>query len=347
MTRIFRPTVFAIAVLSATFLSIANAGEDSLKPTEDDKKWLISTPPPFPADNEPTAARIELGKQLFFDPRLSGDGNMSCATCHNPMQGWSDGLPTGRGSKSMKLGRATPTVINTAYNFIQMWDGRKKNLEDQAMGPIESANEMNMNVEAMFEFLNQNEEYKAAFANAYPDQAIDYKTFGKAIASYERTLVSNNSPFDRWLKGDEKAMTEQQIRGFRLFSDQSKSNCTACHQAPNFTDNGFHNVGLASYADAEPDMGRFKIKPIKSLRGAFKTPTLRDIALTAPYFHDGSAKSLMDVMRHYAKGGEVKDDLSPDIKALDLSEQEMEDIVAFMKALTTTKTPVVLPNLPL
>ncbi len=303
--------------------------------------------PPFPPDNEPNSTRVELGKKLFFDPRLSGAKNMSCATCHNPSLGWSDGLATAKGVKSKVLGRSSPTVLNTAYNSIQMWDGRKKNLEEQAMGPIESPDEMAADVAKMFEFLNANAGYKAEFTKAYPNELIDAKTFGKAIASFERTAISNNSPFDRWLKGEEFAMTEQQIRGFRLFSDQSKTNCTACHQAPNFTDNGFHNLGLASYDKKKPDMGRFKIKPIPSLKGAFKTPTLRDIVLTAPYFHDGSAQTLLDVMQHYKKGGETKKDLSDNIKPLDLSEQDMKDLVAFMQALTSTPKPVTLPSLPI
>ena len=332
----------ALAGISASF-----ADANSLLPTEKDKEWLMPETPPYPEDNPPNQDRITLGKQLFFDPRLSGDENMSCATCHNPVFGWSDGLSVGKGVKSKLLARATPTVINTAYNGIQMWDGRKPNLEEQAMGPVDSPDEMAQNPNKLFAFLKANSEYSAAFAKAYPGEAIDGKTLGKAIASYERTVISINSPFDRWLKGDQNALTEQQIRGFRLFSDTEKTNCTACHQAPNFTDNGFHNVGLASYGVDSPDIGRFKIKPLPSLKGAFKTPTLRDVALTAPYFHDGSAKTLIDVMKHYNKGGEQKKDLAPEIKELKLIDTEIQDIVAFMQALTSTPKPVVLPVLPL
>lgn len=324
----------------------ATAGEYLLTPTKEDQKWLLPKTPPAPADNQPTPARVALGKTLFFDPRLSSDGNLSCASCHSPMFGWSDGLPTAKGNKSKILGRASPTVVNTGYNTIMMWDGRKASLEDQAMGPMESMDEMAMSLTALFKWLDAEPAYKAMFEKAYPGEAIDGKVVSKALASFERTVISNDSPFDRWLRGDAKAMTRQQIIGFRLFSDSNKGNCVACHQAPNFTDNGFHNIGLASYDREKPDVGRYAIKPVAAMKGAFKTPTIRDIALTAPYFHDGSAKTLHEVVEHYAKGGVSKKDLSPNIKPLALTNEEKEAIVAFMQALTTPPAPVTLPKLP-
>lgn len=325
----------------------AFAGEYSMTPTPADKAWLLPAHPPVVENNTPTPERIALGKKLFFDPRLSSDGNMSCATCHNPLFGWSDGLPTGKGFKSEVLGRASPTVINTAYNAIQMWDGRKRDLIDQATGPLESAHEMAADLPKLVTFLNQSKGYKTAFGKAYPGEAIDLKTLAKAIAAFESTVVSNNSSFDRWLKGDKKAMTTQQVRGFRLFADPAKGNCAICHSAPNFTDNGFHNLGLASYGKENPDLGRYAIRKVAILKGAFKTPTLRDITLTAPYFHDGSANTLLDVVKHYNKGGEVAQDRSANIKPLNLTDSEMADIVAFMEALTSPQVPVTLPELPL
>ncbi len=316
------------------------AGDRSLQ------QWLLPEAPPYPAGNEPTQQRITLGKMLFFDPRLSSDGNMSCGTCHNPMFGWSDGMSTGVGHKGQKLGRATPTVINTAYNYIQMWDGRKATLEDQATGPMEASVEMNTDFDRLFGMLRNNDEYRAAFAAAYPGEAINDDTIAKAIASFERTVVSNNSPFDRWVRGDASAMTKQQVRGFRVFLDEDKGNCAVCHSAPNFTDDGFHNLGLASWGDENPDMGRFVHKPVNVLKGAFKTPTLRDIALTAPYFHDGSAADLMEVVAHYEKGGVTKNNLSPSLKSLKLSTQDKQDLVAFMHALTSEHEPFALPTLP-
>jgi cytochrome c peroxidase len=318
---------------------VYKAGDPSLK------EWLLPDKAPHPADNPPSADRVALGHRLFFDPRMSGDGNMSCATCHNPALGWSDGLPTGRGVKSMVLGRASPTVINTGYNTIQMWDGRKKTLEEQAMGPMEASVEMNMNTTRLFQWLNQSSGYKALFARAYPDEAIDAKTVSKAIAAFERTAISNDSPFDRWVKGDAKAMSEAQVNGFRLFT--GKANCAVCHSGPNFTDNGFHNIGLASWGAAEPDMGRYAHRPVALMKGAFKTPTVREADRTAPYFHDGSAKTLMEVVEHYAKGGVTKTNLSPNLKPLDLTGQEKNDLVAFMRALSSPFLKVEVPELPL
>ena len=308
--------------------------------------WLLPEQPPYPEGNEPTTERVALGKMLFFDPRLSRDGNMSCATCHNPAFGWSDGQATALGVKSKVLGRATPTITNTAYNSLQMWDGRKRSLEDQAMGPLEADVEMNMNFGSLLTWLQNNGAYKAVFALAYPNEGINKTTLSKAIASFERTIVSNNSPFDRWVKGDETALTKQQVRGFKVFLDEEKGNCAACHQAPNFTDNGFHNLGLASYDQENPDMGRYTHKPIGLMKGAFKTPTLRDVTNTGPYFHDGSAETLMDVVEHYVTGGVAKENISPSMKALKLTQREKHDLVEFMHALTSPPQTMVLPSLP-
>lgn len=317
---------------------VFKAGHSSLR------EWRLPRVTPYPKGNKPTKARIALGKMLFFDPRLSGDGNMSCASCHNPVLGWSDGLPTAKGFKSKVLGRASPTIINTAYNKIQMWDGRKHSLEDQAMGPMEATVEMNMDTEKLFRWLNENDGYRHAFKQAYPGKSIDAKTVSMAIATYERTITSRNSRFDRWIRGNKKAMNRQEIRGFKLFV--GRAGCADCHSAPNFTDDGFHNIGLASFGESNPDMGRYAQRPLKLMKGAFKTPTLRDITRTAPYFHDGSATTLEDVVKHYVKGGVVKTNLSPSMKQLKLCGTEEEDLIAFMKALTSPYIHVSLPKLP-
>lgn len=343
----------ASAVAALTVFSTSTSAQDisdadvkRLNPAHF-RQWLLPENPPYPADNRPTPERVALGKMLFFDPRVSRDGNMSCASCHNPMFGWSDGLATGRGFQGQRLGRASPTVVNAAYNSIQMWDGRKKTLEDQAMGPLEAGAEMNTDLERFFAWMSSNQGYKAAIAKAYPGEPIDAGIFRKAIASYERTLVSRNSPFDRWIAGQPKAMNREQLRGMMVFMDPAKGNCAVCHSAPNFTDNGFHNIGLASFALNDPDPGRYTQKPVAINKGAFKTPTLRDVERTAPYFHDGSAKTLMDVVEHYVRGGEVHANLSKNIKPLSLTPQEKEDLVAFMKALSSPPTKVEFPVLPL
>jgi len=301
-------------------------------------------PVPYPEDNKPNIARTALGKSLFFDPRMSGDGNMSCATCHNPGMGWSDGLPTARGVKSSVLGRASPTVYNTAYNGIQMWDGRKKSLEDQAMGPMQANVEMNMDIGKLFSWINSNEGYKAMFAKAYPGEPINEITLSKAIATFERSVISKNSPFDRWVRGDAKALTSQQVEGFKVFV--GKGNCVACHSGPNMTDNGFHNVGLTSFGVSEPDMGRYGQKPVAAMKGAFKTPTVREVSRTAPYFHDGSAKTLMEVVEHYDRGGDVKTNLSANIKPLNLTPEEKRALVTFMEALSSPFIAIEIPELP-
>lgn len=325
--------------IAAAEMPVLTAGHPSLK------AWILPAVP-APQDNAQNAARIDLGRHLFFDPRLSGDGNMSCATCHNPALGWSDGLPTGRGVKSMVLGRASPTIINSAFNTIMMWDGRKKSLEDQAMGPMEATVEMNMDTGKLFKWLNETAGYRKLFESAYPNEGINAATVSKAIAAFERTVVMKDTPFDRWIEGDAKAMNEQQVRGFGVFLDANKGNCAACHSAPNFTDNGFHNLGLVSWGKPNPDVGRYAQKPVERMKGAFKTPQLYGIVLTAPYFHDGSAKTLMDVVNHYEKGGVVAANLDPGMKPLTLSKQDKEDLVAFMQALTGTTPAVTIPTLP-
>ncbi|WP_440903704.1 cytochrome-c peroxidase [Catenovulum sp. SX2] len=331
---------FVVPASYAADKYVYQAGHPSLQ------EWLLGEVP-VPKNNPLTPAKVELGKMLFFDPRMSGEGTMSCATCHSPLFGWSDGLATAKGFLGKVLGRASPTVVNTAYNPIQMWDGRAKTLEDQAMGPMRSNVEMNMNIGQLMSFLRTNEVYKSHFEKAFPGEGVNEETVSKAIASFERTLVSKNSPFDLWVKGDKKAMTEQQVRGFKIFVDPEKGNCEVCHSAPNFTDNGFHNIGLASWGHENADMGRYTEKPLRLMKGAFKTPTIRDATLTAPYFHDGSAKTLEEVVEHYAKGGEVTTNLSPNMKALNLTKQEKRDLVAFLQALTTEPKPFTLPVLPL
>jgi cytochrome c peroxidase len=309
------------------------------------QKWRLPETP-HPGDNLPTAQRVELGKKLFFDTRLSGDGNMSCATCHSPLYGWSDGLPTAKGFKSAVLGRASPTIVNTAFNSLQMWDGRKKSLEEQAMGPMEASVEMNMDTRKLFQWLNGVEGYRVLFEQAYPGKEVNADTVSKALAAFERTVVSKTSPFDRWVAGDSKAMSDAQVRGFAVFIDPKKGNCAACHSGANFTDNGFHNLGLASYGKDNPDMGRYAHRPVASMKGAFKTPTVREAANTAPYFHDGSASTLDDLVAFYAKGGLVKTNLSASMKELSLDARERADLVSFMQALSSPPQPFVLPELP-
>jgi cytochrome c peroxidase len=331
----------AAASFLAGITSTCLADPTGSLPTSD--PWLRPESVPAPINNAPNADRISLGRALFFDPRLSGSGVLSCASCHNPGLGWSDGLPTGFGHDFKRLGRATPTILNAVYQPLLMWDGRKPSLEDQALGPIESAGEMNMPLDELVKRLSAITGYHPMFDKAYPGEGITKETVGKAIASFERTVVSTTAPFDRWRKGDKNAISISAQRGFDVF--QNKAACVKCHQGFNFTDNGFHNIGVRSLSDTE-DEGRFAHRKVKILKGAFKTPTLRDIELTAPYMHNGLYKTLDEVVEHYDRGGDVKTNISPNITPLGLSEQDKKDLVAFMKSLTGEAMTVEIPRLP-
>jgi cytochrome c peroxidase len=328
-------TILRTAAAMLLIIATADTGAST------SNQWQRPAAAPAPADNHLTAARAELGRALFFDPRLSAKGSMSCASCHNPALGWSDGLPTAVGHNMKVLGRSTPTIVNAAFNPLQMWDGRKASLEEQALGPF-GAEEQNLPLEVLEQRVQSIAGYGPMFAEAYPGEPITRTTIAKAIASFERTVLSDDAPFDQWVAGDRDALTPAARRGFDLFV--GKANCAACHQGFNFTDNGFHNIGVRD--TPAPDPGRFAFKKVASLQGAFKTPTLRDIALTAPYMHNGCYDTLEEVIEHYVRGGDVKDHLSPNMRQLELSTQEKSDLVEFMRALTSAPRVVSVPPLP-
>jgi cytochrome c peroxidase len=342
----FKPSLFAtslIAVALAAGCAGAPGPGDVPPPATADQAWKLPTAIPMPADNLSTPARVELGKVLFFDPRLSGSGAMSCASCHEAARGWTDGKRLSALPNGDVLPRHSPTLVNLAYNTQFMWDGRKKSLEDQAMGPHRHLSVADYSASASR--LAGMQGYQALFASAYPGEPMSQETIAKALAAFQRTLVSNDSAFDRWVAGDTKALTPEQYRGYKVFLDPAKGNCASCHSGSNFTDNGFHNIGIRD-AGAKPDVGRFEQRPLAAMKGAFKTPTLRDIELTAPYFHDGSAATLRDVVQHYARGGEDRSNVSPDVRPLKLSEQEQDELVAFLRSLTGARTAFVEPQLP-
>ena len=337
MHAIAKRLLFSSAMATTVIFAMGAASPEASR-----DRYLRPAEAPAPADNQLTPDRVQLGRALFFDPRLSGSNWISCATCHNPGLGWSDGLPTGWGHGMKKLGRATPTILNTAFNPIQMWDGRKSTLEDQALGPIGADAEMNQPLPELVAKLSKIDGYRSMFKKAYPSEGISEVTIAKAIASFERTVISTESPFDRWRMGDAQAISESAKRGFETFT--GKANCQACHSGFNFTDNGFHNIGVKN--DGAEDVGRFAQRPVASLKGAFKTPTLRDIVLTAPYMRNGAYRTLEEVVEHYDRGGDLKENLSPEIKPLHLSTQEKADLVEFMKSLTGKPMQVALPQLP-
>lgn len=281
----------------------------------------------YPDEEPPSKLEVTLGKTLFFDTRLSLNNSQSCATCHNPDLGFGDGKAGGIGAMGGVLGRNTPHIYNLAWSNAMFWDGRMDTLEEQALGPIEAAGEMNMPLIQLLPRLAKVPYYSKTFTQVYGEEGLTKETLGRAIAAFERTIVSDNSPFDRYIAGDKSAMSPAQIRGLEIF--KGKGNCTDCHDGVNFTDDSFHNIGIG---DADP--GRGGVNGEKSMMGAFKTPGLRNTLLTAPYMHDGSSATLEEVVEHYDRGGNSKVGLSKLIKPLNLSKHEKFDLVAFLGALT-------------
>ncbi|MEO7360943.1 MAG: cytochrome c peroxidase, partial [Gemmatimonadaceae bacterium] len=297
---------------------------------------------PHPADNSFSPERRALGKLLFFDTRLSGGGEISCASCHSPGKSYGDGLPRAIGAAKTPLGRRTPTVLNTAYASTLFWDGRAETLEQQALGPVQAAGEMNLPLPEMTKRLNGVAEYRELFRNAYGSASITADLVGKAIAQFERTVNSTLAPFDRWVSGDERAVSEAAKRGFVVFN--GKGNCASCHSGWRLTDDSFHDIGIAG-----ADTGRAAVIPgIEAIRFAFKTPTLRNVVERAPYMHDGSERTLEAVIDLYDRGGNARRaSLSPLIKPLGLLPREKRDLIAFLRTLSsrdTVSTPARFPR---
>ncbi len=276
-----------------------------------------------PKNNPPTTEKIALGKQLYFDGRLSADNKVSCASCHDPAKGFSNGEQFATGVEGKKGGRNSPTVINTAYQKFQFWDGRAQSLEEQALGPIQNPIEMNLTLDAVVAKVKAIEGYKKQFQQVFGTD-VTSDGIGKAIAAYERTVLSGDAPYDKFKAGDKAALSEGAQRGMKLFF--GKANCSACHAGAIFTDNGFHNIGIPGKDD-----GRFTITKFEGDKGGFRTPTLREIARSGPYMHDGSLKTLEEVVAHYNKGGTPNDQLDEEIFALKLTNEQMADLVTFLK----------------
>lgn len=280
-----------------------------------------------------TTEKSTLGKRLFFDKRLSHDGTVSCATCHDPASAFASGEAVAIGVREQKGTRNAPTLLNSAFSKIYFWDGRAATLEEQAKHPLLNPSEMGMkNEAALVERVSAIDEYRKNFQRVFPREGITLDTIAIAIAAFERTLVSNNSPFDRFISGDRNAISAAQKRGWELF--KGKAACIECHSfssaSPFFTDFKFYNTGIGF---TEP--GRYLVtKNLKDI-GAFKTPALRDIELTRPYMHNGSVNTLLDVVKFYNQGGEKNPNLNEKLRPLNLSDEEMSELVEFMRALTS------------
>jgi len=297
---------------------------------------------PIPADNPQTEAKISLGKQLYFDGRLSADGKISCATCHDPKTGWAGHDATDTGIHGRVGDRNSGTVTNSGYMKFQFWDGRAGSLEEQALGPIVNPVEMGETLENVVRKLNAVPGYRKQFEEVFETE-VTADGIAKAIAAFERTIVSGPSPYDRYVAGDSKAMSESAVRGMEIFKD--KGRCAACHDDPVFSDQSFHNLGVGAKA-ASPDVGREAVTKDPADRGKFKTPGLRNVALTYPYMHDGKTATLEAVVEFLDKGGEANQNLDPLITPLKLTADERKDLVAFLKALTGPEPMTAAPKLP-
>ena len=283
---------------------------------------------PYPADNPHSQAKEELGRKLFFDTRLSRAGR-SCATCHDPGKRWSDGLAQPVGSEQQEFARKTPTLLNSAWLSALMWDGRADTLEQQAVMPITAEHEMNMPVALLLERINALDDYQQPVQRAYGGvRQITVVHIKQALATFERTLVSPRTDLDRWIAGDEQALTTQEQRGFAIYN--GKARCSACHSSWRMTDDGFHDIGLAS---ADRGRGKFTPPQVVGMQYAFKTPTLRELNDKGPYMHDGSIDSLEAVISHYEEGGIARPSRSPEMKPFTLTRQERADLLAFLRAL--------------
>jgi len=347
-------------LLTSTVVRAFPGGEKKLEPLP---------PVPVPADNPQTPEKIELGMMLYFDPRLAGDSSIACAKCHDPAKGFSNGLQMSDAYPGTKHWRHVPTVLNAAYFTHQFWDGRAASLEEQALGPIQAPIEMNQNLTHLVEKLNNIPAYRQRFQKVFRTD-VTAANLARAIAAFERTIVSRPGRVDKFLGGDKTALNDSEKRGYELFI--GKANCIACHHGPLATDNQFHTTGvpeiepLRTESDriatrhffatdqkypnprsVDADYGRELITKSASDRGKFKTPSLRELKWTAPYMHNGAFETLDDVLDFYVKGGGSHPNKDPLLKPFTLSDAEREDLIAFLEALSSDKIPApARPELP-
>lgn len=330
-----------VGLRSMVILSMLSAAAHAQGPFE-----ALPVKAPVPKDNPMTPAKIELGKSLYFDPRLSHNGTISCNTCHNVMAGGDDSRATSVGINGQKGGRSAPTVWNSGFLPVQFWDGRAATLEDQAKGPITNPIEMGMkNHDVAIERLSKIPGYVDMFKKAYPKDKnpLNIDNAAKAIATYERTLITPNSRFDKYMKGNKKALTAQEIRGMKLVEEVG---CTACHYGPNFTGSlteaNYQKFPMTPNKDIEKkynfteDLGRYEITKNDDDKNVYRVQTWRNVALTAPYFHNGAVKTLDEAVKVMAK-------LQLDV---DLKDDQVQDIVAFLNSLTGEFPKQTMPRLP-
>lgn len=333
----FASRMLLVTVPALLLCSPAYAGDDleALK-----ARYRRPTTIPFPERAPYSPQLATLGKKLFFDPRLSGAMNMSCASCHNPSFGFEAPVDRAVGAANVKLGRHAPTVLNAAWVEPLFWDGRAATLEQQAEGPITAPVEMNKKFDALLGELSNIGEYKVWFERLFPADGVTKANVLTAIATYERTVVTDWAPFDRWVDGDETAISDDAKNGFRIFN--GKANCSVCHSGWNFTDNKFHDIGTNT-----DDIGRAKYEPDNVFaKHAFKTPGLRNLTQRAPFTHNGSQENLTAIIQHYESGGIQRPSLSPLMKSFLLTDAERRDLLEFLVSLTAAKSETPVPVLP-
>jgi cytochrome c peroxidase len=325
-------------ILMASFGFVANDAE--AWPTSDKRMAPQPKTAPAPKENPTTPEKVTLGKLLFFDPRLSGDNKLSCATCHQPDQAFGDGSSQAKGAAGKTLKRNAPSLLNVGFNSTFFWDGRAKSLEEQALLPIQAADEMNQDLDELEKELNAVPAYVKQFQAVFGTK-VTRDGIAKALSAFQRTLVTGPSPYDRYLGGDKDALSQEAKRGMELFF--GNAGCARCHQGPLLTDGKFYRLGFSQ------DKGRGLVTGKKEDNYKFRTPSLRNVARTGPYMHDGSTNTLSDVLFYYLRGvpSSGPDGLPLDIESLQgVAFTEMSDLIAFLEALSGEEPKIAPPKLP-
>lgn len=321
-------------VIPALLFAVSAVAQSSSAPQRPAIPLGLDLYMPVPEDNPVTWQKVALGRRLFFDPVLSRDRTLACASCHDPRRAFSDGLAVAIGIAGRQGTRNAPSLVNRGYGSVHFWDGRAASLEEQVLQPIENQKELDMTIEEVVVRLKQEKDYRELFQTAFgsAEGRINAEDLAKALAGYVRSILSGDAPVDRYLNGERDALPKQAREGLRIF--RGRGNCTACHLGPTFTDEHFHNTGVA-WRDGELlDSGRFEVTGKQEDHGAFKTPTLREVARTAPYMHDGSLSTLEEVIEYYNRGGNPNPYLDAELRPLNLTAEEKEALLEFLGALS-------------
>ena len=311
---------------------------------------------PFPKDNPYSKEKADLGKALFFDPRLSNSNQISCANCHDPEHNWGDGRRVPYGEDRQLGVRNSPSLMNIAYSKVMFWDGRANTLEEQAEFPIRDKREMNYHIDFATKKLAQIKGYKELFKEAYGDSKVTNERIVKALATFQRTILSPKTRFDKFVAGDSKQLTDQEVQGLHLF--RTKARCINCHNSSYFSDNKFHNIGLTYYGREYEDLGFYNVTKLAKNVGEFKTPSLREVPQNAPYMHNGLFPTIRGVLNMYNAGmfhfqpneKQKNDTLFPKtsdlVKKLNLSNEELDALEAFLLSLKQNQYKMRAPELP-